>query len=120
MPDAGRRVQWSRFQEEVQAAVGGVAGEVSFQLARVSFDGGVHVPLPVTTVVHARGQERVAVFANGPGCFVHSADGTALVSTVAARDDMLRLAGWRVVGVDWHAWPLEREEQHAYVQRLLA
>lgn len=97
-------------------------GQVSFQLARVTFDGGVHVPLPVTTVVHAgQGGERVAVFANGPSCYVHPADGgpLELVSTVMGRDDMLRLAGWQVVGVDWHEWPAGRDEQHAFVQRLL-
>ncbi len=51
MPDAVHMAQWSRFQQEVQSAVGAVAGSVSFQLARISFDGGVHVPLPVTTVL---------------------------------------------------------------------
>lgn len=95
---------------------------MSFQLARVTFDDGVHVPLPVTTVVHARqdASQRTAVFANGPACFVHSAaGGLELASTVAARDDMLRLAGWRVAGVDWYAWPVGRDEQQAFVRELL-
>lgn len=55
MPDAVHMSQWSRFQQEVQSAVGVVAGSVSFQLARIDYEGGVHVPLPVTTVLRGGG-----------------------------------------------------------------
>ncbi len=35
------------------------------------------------------------------------------------RNDMLRMAGWTVVDVDWYAWPSTRREQHEYIAALL-
>lgn len=103
MPDVVALQRWAAAQDELQAAVASVTGELSYQLARVSF-GSHHVPMPVGVVVTSAGNHRVAVFVDGPGTRLSNAPHVR-VAPVAARDEMLRMAGWRVLSLGGGEWP---------------